>query len=96
MDILLDLRWMVLGHAGGLEQMAYELVAALAKVSRKDTFYLYCPDRAFQDWLFESELNMVLIDSDRFALVPERVSYDRSEGRPSGKLGFLKILITHE
>ena len=92
MDILLDLRWMVLGRAGGLEQMAYELVAALAKVSRKDTFYLYCPDRAFQDWLFKSELNMVLIDSDRFALVPERVSYDRSEGRPSGKLGRLGVV----
>jgi len=92
MDILLDLRWMVLGRAGGLEQMAYELVAALAKVSRRDTIYLYCPDRAFQDWLFKSELNMVLIDSDRFTLVPERVSYDRSEGRPSGKLGRLGVV----
>ena len=86
MDVLLDLRWMVLGRAGGLEQMAYELVAALAKVSRQDTFYLYCPDRVFQDWLFKSDSNMALIDSDRFALVPERVSYDRSEGRPSGNL----------
>ena len=92
MDILLDLRWMVLGRAGGLEQMAYELVAAIAKFSRKDTLYLYCPDRAFQDWLFKSEMNMVLIDSDQFALVPERVSYDRSEGRPSGKLGRIGVV----
>tara|TARA_B100000900_G_scaffold382053_1_gene368948 strand:- start:4626 stop:6356 length:1731 start_codon:yes stop_codon:yes gene_type:complete len=92
MDILLDLRWMVLGRAGGLEQMAYELVAAIAKFSRKDTLYLYCPDRAFQDWLFKSGMNIVLIDSDRFALVPERVSYDRSEGRPSGKLGRIGVV----
>jgi glycosyltransferase involved in cell wall biosynthesis len=94
MDVLLDLRWMVLGRAGGLEQMAYELVAALAKVSRQDTFYLYCPDRVFQDWLFKSDSNMALIDSDRFALVPERVSYDRSEGRPSGnqeRLGVVSL-----
>jgi len=92
MDVLLDLRWMVLGRAGGLEQMAYELVAALAKVSRQDTFYLYCPDRVFQDWLFKSDSNMALIDSDRFALVPERVSYDRSEGRPSGNLERLGVV----
>jgi len=83
---------MVLGRAGGLEQMAYELVAALAKVSRQDTFYLYCPDRVFQDWLFKSDSNMALIDSDRFALVPERVSYDRSEGRPSGNLERLGVV----
>ncbi len=92
MDVLLDLRWMVLGRAGGLEQMGYELVAALAKVSRQDTFYLYCPDRVFQDWLFKSDSNMALIDSDRFALVPERVSYDRSEGRPSGNLERLGVV----
>jgi glycosyltransferase involved in cell wall biosynthesis len=92
MDVLLDLRWVVLGRAGGLEQMAYELVAALAKVSRQDTFYLYCPDRVFQDWLFKSDSNMALIDSDRFALVPERVSYDRSEGRPSGNLERLGVV----
>jgi len=72
--------------------MAYELVAALAKVSRQDTFYLYCPDRVFQDWLFKSDSNMALIDSDRFALVPERVSYDRSEGRPSGNLERLGVV----
>jgi len=80
MNILIDLRWMVIGRAGGLEQMAYELVAAMEGVSDQDVFYLFCSERVFRDWLFKSGSKMKLIDSDRFALVPERVSFDRSEG----------------
>lgn len=79
MNVLIDLRWMVIGRAGGLEQMAYELVAAIPKVCGEDSFYLYCSERVFCDWLFKSDSKMKLIDSDRFQLVSERVDYDRSE-----------------
>jgi len=73
MNVLIDLRWMALGRAGGLEQMAYELVAALSEIIGEDRFYLYCPERVFCDWSFKEGSEMNLIDSDRFALVPERV-----------------------
>ncbi len=92
MNVLIDLRWMFLGRAGGLEQMAYELVAALPRVSGGDRFYLYCPERVFGDWLFASDLKMNHIDSDRFALVPERVDYDRSEGWSGTTLAKLGIV----
>ncbi len=45
---------MVLGRAGGLEQMAYELVAALQKEDTEDNFYLYC-SKIFRDWLIVPE-----------------------------------------
>jgi len=49
MNILIDLRWMVWDRTGGLEQMAYELVAALERVSVEDTFFLFCSERVFCD-----------------------------------------------
>lgn len=71
MNILIDLRWMTIGRAGGMEQMAFELVASIAAVNRVDRFWLYCPITTFEEWEFESGSRVELIDSDRFELVSE-------------------------
>ena len=71
MNILIDLRWMTIGRSGGMEQMAFELVASIAAVNRVDRFWLYCPITTFEEWEFESGSRVELIDSDRFELVSE-------------------------
>lgn len=48
--ILFDLRWMSIGHAGGIEQMAYELVDALAHLDTENTYRLHGPRRTFLEW----------------------------------------------
>ena len=36
MNILVGLRWMTIGSSGGMEQMAFELVASITEVNRVD------------------------------------------------------------
>jgi glycosyltransferase involved in cell wall biosynthesis len=91
MNILIDLRWMTIGRAGGMEQMAFELVASIAGVNRVDRFWLYCPIATFDEWQFGAAANVELIDSDQFQLISERGycdSYDPS--RYSKRLGFAR------
>lgn len=76
MRVLFDLRWMVVGKAGGMEQMAFELVASLSASDSEDRFWLYCPQATFDEWSGLDEYRFTLIDSDRFALIPEHCLYD--------------------
>jgi len=71
MNVLIDLRWMAIGRAGGMEQMAFELVSSVVGVNHVDRFWLHCPVATFEEWNFEAGLDVELIDSDRFQLVPE-------------------------
>ena len=88
MNILIDLRWMTIGRAGGMEQMAFELVASIAAVNRVDRFWLYCPIATFEEWEFEPGSRVELIDSGRFQLVPERGYCDsRDISRYSKRIG---------
>ncbi|MGK0240617.1 MAG: glycosyltransferase involved in cell wall biosynthesis [Candidatus Pelagisphaera sp.] len=91
MNVLIDLRWMVIGRVGGMEQMAFELVASIAGVNRVDRFWLYCPIATFEEWEFESGSRVELIDSDRFKLVSE-FGYSDSFGSsgPSKRLGVVQ------
>ena len=87
MNILIDLRWMTIGSAGGMEQMAFELVAAMVEVNRVDRFWLYCPVATFEEWEFEPGSRVELIDSDQVQLVPEN---GYGESKISKRLGFAR------
>ena len=84
MNILIDLRWMAIGRAGGMEQMAFELVSSVVGVNHVDRFWLYCPIATFEEWHFEVGSNAQSIDSDRFQLVPEN---GYGESKNSKRLG---------
>ena len=47
LKILINLRWMAIGKAGGMEQLAFEMVASLARVNSVDIFFGYCLRRTF-------------------------------------------------
>ena len=57
MNILIDLRWMAISRAGGMEQMAFELVSTVVGVNRVDRFWLYCPAATFEEWSFEDGIH---------------------------------------
>jgi len=50
--VLFDLRWMELGHAGGIEQATYELVSAISHIDRKNGFRIMAPRSACGEWSF--------------------------------------------
>lgn len=50
--VLFDLRWMKIGHAGGIEQLAYELVSAVSKLDRQNEYRFYCPRSTYWEWDF--------------------------------------------
>ncbi len=50
--LLLDLRWMEIGKAGGAEQMTYELVSALARLDGRNAYRILCPRSTYHEWDF--------------------------------------------
>ncbi len=50
--VLLDLRWMEIGKAGGAEQMAFELVSAMSKLDKSNYFRFHCPRSTYYEWDF--------------------------------------------
>ena len=50
--VLLDLRWMELGQAGGIEQATYELVCAISALDRRNSYRVFAPRSACTDWDF--------------------------------------------
>lgn len=71
MNILIDLRWMTIGSPGGMEQMAFELVASITEVNRVDRLWLHCPIATSEEGEFAVGSKVELIDSNRFKLVSE-------------------------
>ena len=53
--LLLDLRWMEIGKAGGQEQMAYELMAAISRIDHRNAYRVLCPRSTFHEWDFPAE-----------------------------------------
>ncbi len=95
MNVLIDLRWMEIGKAGGMEQLAYELIAALASFNTQDIIYVYCPRRTFREWALGPKSNIKPIFSDEFGLIPEMMSLSSSiEGEKdhSRKIGIIEKL----
>ncbi|MEO5721176.1 MAG: glycosyltransferase [Chthoniobacterales bacterium] len=50
--LLYDLRWMEIGKAGGLEQLAYEQLDAISKVDRENSYRALCPRSTYSEWRF--------------------------------------------
>ncbi len=50
--LLLDLRWMEIGKAGGVEQMTYELVSAMSRLDSRNAYRILCPRSTYHEWDF--------------------------------------------
>jgi len=93
MNLLIDLRWMVIGEAGGMEQLAFELVASLDRIGSGGRIFVYCPRRTFREWKLSGETDVEPIFSDEYDLVPEHAVFadpNERRGRRSKKLGIVK------
>lgn len=62
--LLFDLRWMQLGHAGGIEQATYELVSAIGQIDRRNEYRVMAPRSACCEWDFPSEFKIKMHYSD--------------------------------
>ncbi|MDR2872196.1 MAG: glycosyltransferase [Xanthomonadaceae bacterium] len=62
--MLFDLRWMQLGHAGGIEQATYELVSAISQIDYKNAYRIMAPRSACCEWSFPKEFQMKFFYSD--------------------------------
>lgn len=50
--LLLDLRWMEIGKAGGVEQLTYEMLSAISRVDHRNAYRVLCPRSTFHEWDF--------------------------------------------
>ncbi len=50
--LLFDLRWMQIGQAGGIEQGAFELIDAMAKLDRTNEYRIHSPRKTYLEWKF--------------------------------------------
>ena len=71
--LLCDLRWMKIGVAGGAEQMAHELLSAVAHLDHRNHYRLFCPRSTFHEWNFPSEFQVRGVFSDPEATTSERL-----------------------
>ncbi len=96
MNVLFDLRWMVIGSSGGMEQLAYELVTSVSWVWEEGKVMVYCPretSEELNDRGWSSKIDF--IDSDFYELVPAREpfargSLDNSNNLPYNRLGIVQ------
>lgn len=69
--LLFDLRWMQIGHAGGIEQLAFELVDAIARLDRTNAYRLHCPRKTYLEWDFPRDFQQRGCFSDKHELRAE-------------------------
>lgn len=50
--LLVDLRWMEIGKAGGVEQLAYEMLSAVSRIDHRNEYRILCPRSTFHEWDF--------------------------------------------
>jgi glycosyltransferase involved in cell wall biosynthesis len=65
--VLFDLRWMRIGHAGGIEQLVYELASAISKLDSTNEYRFYGPHNALLDWHFPASFRRKFYSSDASA-----------------------------
>lgn len=63
--LLYDLRWMKPGHAGGVEQMSYELIQAISHIDHQNDYRIYGPRSALHDWKLDPIFKRKKFYSDR-------------------------------
>jgi len=96
MNVLLDLRWMAIGHSGGMEQLAYEMVTSVSWLWDRGRLTVYCPRETFEEMKARSRSSKIdFIDSDAYELVPARESFsrgslDNSKDVPFNRLGIVR------
>jgi glycosyltransferase involved in cell wall biosynthesis len=71
--LLYDLRWMELGQAGGVEQVTYELIAAISQLDRKNSYRVFAPRSACWEWDFPSRFKVSRHYSDPGEPLAERL-----------------------
>jgi glycosyltransferase involved in cell wall biosynthesis len=55
--VLFDLRWMEIGHAGGIEQMTHELVSEISKIDQTNQYRFLGPRKTCLEWAFPRHFN---------------------------------------
>ena len=96
MNVLFDLRWMAIGSAGGMEQLACELVTSVSWFWEQGKVMVYCPretSEELKDRIRSSKLDF--IESDLYELVPARepfarASLDNSSSVYGNRLGIVQ------
>jgi glycosyltransferase involved in cell wall biosynthesis len=63
--LLLDLRWMEIGKAGGMEQLAYEHLDALSRLDRRNAYRVLAPRSTYGEWNFPAGFQCRGIFNDR-------------------------------
>ena len=89
--LLLDLRWMEIGRAGGSEQMAYELVAAMSRIDSRNAYRVLCPRSTFHEWEFPAGFRCRGFFTDKNEARAEALHAGVANGL-SGELGMQPIL----
>jgi glycosyltransferase involved in cell wall biosynthesis len=65
--VLFDFRWMEIGRAGGIEQLAYELASSISKLDSTNEYRFYGPRSTLLDWQFPTSFKRRLYFSDAIA-----------------------------
>lgn len=63
--LLLDLRWMEIGKAGGVEQLTYELLSAVSRLDHRNEYRVLCPRSTFHEWDFPAPFRCQGFFTDR-------------------------------
>lgn len=63
--LLYDLRWMEIGRAGGIEQLAFEQLDAVARLDRQNAYRVYGPRSTFSEWNFPRDFRCQGFFTDR-------------------------------
>lgn len=64
--LMYDLRWMELGHAGGIEQATYELISAIGQLDRQNAYRIMAPRSACCEWDLPQSFQVKMHYSDNF------------------------------
>jgi glycosyltransferase involved in cell wall biosynthesis len=71
--LLYDLRWMTIGHAGGMEQAVFELLRTISRIDHTNAYRLLAPRRTCSEWRFPPGFNHRFHYSDAGAAHVETV-----------------------
>ncbi|CAN5600982.1 hypothetical protein BH20VER1_BH20VER1_18780 [soil metagenome] len=55
--LLFDLRWMEIGKAGGVEQLAYEQLDTIGRLDHHNAYRVLCPRSTYTEWKFPNEFH---------------------------------------
>ena len=71
--LLYDLRWMQIGASGGTEQMTHELVQAISRIDRTNSYRAFVPRSTYHEWELDPAFDCVPHFSDEGQRQRERL-----------------------